>query len=165
MIITNNKNMVNGSNALAPQRIPSKDRNTQQQRDLEKLRKEHQRISREKSINKKAKVLKNIILLFVIGIALVHRYSMIYNMEKNIIDVKKQISNLNDENESLRIDLLKYNNIHSLEEEALKNLNMIPKSRINAIYINFDKNNFKNNLKEGEEESNGIFFKIKKILY
>jgi cell division protein FtsL len=165
VIIANNKNMINGSSALAPQSIPSRDRDIQKHRDLEKSRKEHERINREKSINKKTMVLRNILVLFILGILLVYRFSVIYNMERNILDVKKQISNINAENESLKIDLLQYNNIHLLEAEALENLNMIPKSRENAIYINLDKSNFKNNLQEGEKESDSLFFKIKKILY
>lgn len=165
MIIAENKNIVSGSSALAPQRIPSKDRETQRHKDLEKLRKEHQRINKEKSINKKVVILRNIALLFIVGLTLVYRYSIIFNMEKDILDVKKQISNINAENESLRINLLKYNDINLLEEEAFKNLNMIPKSRVNDIYIDLDKNNFKNNIQEGEKESDNLFSKIKKILY
>lgn len=165
MIIAENKNMVSGSSALAPQSIPSRDREIQRHRDLEKSRREHQRINREKSVNKKAVVLRSILVLFVIGLSLIYRYSMIYNMEKEILDVKKQISTLNAESENVRIDLLKYNNINVLEEEAFRNLDMIPKSRVNAIYIDLDKNNFKNNTQEGEKESDNLFSKIKKILY
>lgn len=163
MIITNNKNIINGSNALAPQSIPGRD--IQRQRDLERLRKEHQRINREKAINKKAVVLRSILLLFVIGLALIYRYSVIFNMEKDALDIKKQISIINAENESIKIELLKYNNIQLLEEEAFKNLDMIPKSVDNGVYIDLEESNFQNNTKEGEDVSDTLFSKIKKILY
>lgn len=165
MIVTNNKNTINGSNALVPQHIPSKHTEKQKYRDLEKLKREHIKINKQKSINKKAKVLRNILILFAIGITLVYRYSLIYNMEKEIINVKKEIASVNADNENIRIGLLKYSNIEVIEKNANSKLNMIPKSRMNVIYIDLDKNNFKDTDKEGENKSDSVISKLKKILY
>lgn len=164
MIVSNKNKIVNGSNALIPEYSPNPQIEKQRQRDLEKLRKEHLKINKEKAIIRKVKTIRNIVILFALGIILIYRYCLIYNTEKEIIDVRKSISSINSENESLKISLLKYNNIGSLEEAAVDKLNMIPKSKTSAIYIDLDKNNFKQT--SGEENKNsGFIYKLKKILY
>lgn len=165
MIVTNNKSNINGNNALAPQQVPSRQADHNKQRDLEKLKKEHIRINKQKSVNKKAKILRNIVLCFIIGITLIYRYSVIYNMEKDILDVKSKISAVNAENENLKIGLLKYNNIKEIENSAVKGLSMIPKSGANIVYINLEKNNFKDFSKAEVKKNEGIVEKLKKILY
>lgn len=164
MIVSNKNNIVNGNNALVPKHSPNPQIEKQRHRDLEKLRKEHLKHNKEKSIAKKVKTIRNIVILFALGIILIYRYCLIYNTEKEIIDVKKSITSINAENESLKISLLKYNNIGSLEEAAVNTLNMIPKSTTSAIYIDLDKNNFKET--SGEKNNNdGFVEKLKKILY
>lgn len=165
IVSSKNKNTTSGNNALSPQYTPTPHIEKQKHRDLEKLKKEYIKINKEKAIIKKAKTLRNIAILFAIGITLVYRYSLIYNLEKEIIDVKKQIASVNAESESLRISLLKYNNIEYLEENAISKLNMIPKSKTGVIYIDLDKNNFKNISEEEKKENSGFINRLKKILY
>lgn len=165
VIVTNNKNNVNGSNALAPQKVPSRYSESNKQRELEKQRNEHIKRNKERLVKSKARILKNIMLCFVIGIILVHRYSVIYNKEKNIIDIKNQITMMNRENENLKIDLLKYNNIKNIESKASKELNMISKNGESVMYIDLEKNNFKNTSTEETEKSEGIVKRLKDIFY
>lgn len=165
MIVTNNKTSINGNNALAPQKISYKPSKDNELRELEKQKREHIKINREKAIEKKIKILRNIIFSFAIGILVIYRYSVIYNIEKDIVDVKTQISAVNAENENLKIDLLKYNNIKELESKAVNELNMVPKSLSSVIYIDLEKNNFENTSDSNNLKSNGIINKIKKILY
>src|SRR3712207_218233 len=87
------------------------------------------------------------------------------NMEKDILEVKKDISSVVAENENLKIGLLKYDNIKVIEDKASKELNMIPKSSTNIQYINLNKKNFKDVSNVEKKEKNNIFKKIKEILF
>ncbi|MCY6370359.1 hypothetical protein [Clostridium ganghwense] len=165
MIVTNKKNAVSGSNALAPDYAPSRGVDEQKHKELEKSKKEHIKINKQKQIKKKAKVLRNIILAFGVGVTLVYRYCLIYNMEKNITEVKKQIAVVNADNENLKIGLLKYNNIEQIEKKATEQLNMIPRSRANAVQVDLGRNNFKKTHENGVKKSNSFIEKIKKILF
>ncbi|MCY6959630.1 hypothetical protein [Clostridium brassicae] len=166
MIVKNKKNPINGSSALVPEYSPSRHIDERKLKELEQSKKEHIRINREKKVKLKAKILRNIVVGFVVAITLIYRYCFIYNMEKNAIGVKKQISTMNAENESLKIGLLKYNNIELIEKTASEKSNMIPKSRTNVMYVDLNKDNFKQ-ISNGQEKSKGNSFieKIKKILF
>ncbi|WMJ81362.1 hypothetical protein RBU49_03650 [Clostridium sp. MB40-C1] len=166
MIVKNKKNPTSGSSALVPEYSPSRHIDERKLKELEQSKKEHIKINREKKAKHKAKVLRNIIVGFILAITLIYRYCFIYNMEKNVMDVKKQISMVNAENESLKIGLLKYNNIELIEKTASEKSSMIPKSRTNVMYVNLNKDNFKE-ISKGQEKNKGNSFieKIKKILF
>lgn len=165
MIITNKNNIVSGNNALSPQNIPSKHLDETKYRDFEKSKRQHLKINKEKSIKKKIKVLTNIILGFTIGITLIYRYSLIYNIEKDITQVNREISKVDSQNENLKIGLLKYNNIGEIEKKSTKELNMIPQSISNVIYIDLKKNNFNSFSKQEDKKSNNLLKKLKDILF
>ncbi|KGN01884.1 hypothetical protein ADU90_05065 [Clostridium botulinum] len=166
MIVTNKNNIgISGNNALSPQEIPLKSGEKARKEDLQKLKKQNANKNKHKNMKRKAGVLRMIILCFAVAVVLVYRYSLIYNMEKNISEVKKDISSVAAENENLKIGLLKYDNIKVIEDKASKELNMIPKSSTNVQYINLNKKNFKDVSKVEKKEKNNIFKKIKEILF
>lgn len=164
MIVTNKRNSVSGNNALAPDSSPSRDTRERKYKELEASKREHKKINKQKLVNKKAKVLKNVLLAFIVGITLVYRYSLIYDMEKNITEIKKEIAVVNADNENLRIELLKFNNIEEIEKISVQQLNMIPKSKTNVVYIDLEKNNFEK-AEENMKKNGGFIEKIKKILF
>ncbi|MCY6354032.1 hypothetical protein [Clostridium sp. ZS2-4] len=164
MIVTNKNNPVNGNNALVPDFKPSRNTIERKYKELETSKREHKKINKQKRVKKKAIVLKNVLLAFTVGVILVYRYSLIYDMEKNIIDTKKEISAINAENENLRIGLLKFNNIKEIEKISVGQLNMIPKSKTNVVYIDLQKNNFKK-VEENKEKGGSFIEKLKKILF
>lgn len=166
MIVTNKNNMgVSGNNALAPKKIPSIATQEKTYEELQRSKKQYIRKSKHKAVKQKFNALKLIAIGFIAAFFLIYRYSLIYNMEKDIIEVKKQIYNVNAENENLKIGLLKYDNIKLIEEKSEKELNMLPKSSNNVQYIDLNKNNFKDaSVSEGKTKNN-ILKKIKEILF
>lgn len=165
MIVKNKKNPINGSSALAPEYVPEKHKKQQSNKQNGKNKKVQ--INKQKTRKLKAKVLRNILLGFALAITLIYRYCLIYDMEKTAMDVKKQISSVNAENENLKIGLLKYNNIQLIEKTATEELNMIPKSKTNVVYVDLNKENFKDvtSVQKEKEEGNDFIGKVKKILF
>nr|WP_070109219.1 cell division protein FtsL [Clostridium acetireducens] len=150
------KNWVNGSTVLKPERYTqgkNKNNNNNRKRKKEKV-----------YIKNKIKTIKNILLIFTVGIVLVSRYCIIYGMQKGLNNTKNEIECLNKENENLRVELVKYNNIQFVEENAVEKLKMVSPKRENAIYCDLDKNNFKKNLNKENSNKKNFLEVIKKAI-
>lgn len=166
MIVTNKNNPTSGNNALAPEYLPSTGADKKRYEDLERSKKDHIKILKEKRTKNKAKVLRNIAVGFIVAITLVYRYCYIYNIEQDITVAKNNISKVKAENENLRIGLLKYNNIETIEKISGEKLNMIPKSRTNVLYTDLEKNNFEDTVKTNtEKKGKSIIERIKNNLF
>ena len=77
------------------------------------------------------------------------------------IEVKIQ-----NENENMRIQLLKYNDISKIEEYAITKLHMIQPDKGAAIYMDISKNNFLPSTKNVvKPKGNTIISKIKSFLF
>lgn len=131
VIVTNEEAMIRGNTVLAPRQVPNK------HRDYEKKNKNRKK--RNIKIKNKLIVMRNIILVFLIGMILVGRYCAIYNMQKQLNTINSNISELNKSNDNLKVELVKYNNLHYIEEVATTKLKMITPNRNDAIYCNISK--------------------------
>lgn len=147
MIITEKKGYngyVNGSTALAPEREISQNDSYKKSRNKKRLNK-GRKVSKEK-----LKVLRNIGFVFIIGVILVVRYSMIYGMQRELNATGSEINNINKENENLKVELVKFNNLKYIEDMATKKLNMVSPTKSNIMYCNL-KNEI---IKPSEKQSN-----------
>lgn len=160
------KNLINGNTALNPKRksyYPSKEEEYEKQkRENDKRRK----ASIEKRAEKKAKIIKYIFATFIIGVILICRYSTVYKLQKNLLDVKYQIHNLNMENESLKVQLIKASDMEKVEEIAKTKLNMVTPDKNNIMYVENTKDYFAKDTKENVKNKNeDLIIKIKNMLF
>ncbi len=96
-----------------------------------------------KAFKKKFKTLGNIIIAFIIGVTLVARYGILYSMQKDLSNINSHISEVEKENENLKVELVHYNNLSNIEKVAGQNLKMVPPDKDSAIYTDLSYNNFK----------------------
>ena len=129
--MTNEDVMIRGNTVLAPRQVPNR------HREIEK--KQIKRKKTNRRIKNKLLVMRNIILVFVIGMILVGRYCAIYNMQKQLNSINSNITELSKTNDNLKVELVKYNNLHYIEEVATTKLKMITPNRNDAIYCNISK--------------------------
>jgi cell division protein FtsL len=127
----NEKFVISGNTVLAPNYEPY--RESEQKRQVRE-----NRISK-KNINKKIIVMRNIMIAFIVGITLVGRYCILYNLQSELNTSKQNIAELNKENENLKVDLVKYNNIQYIEDVAVNKLGMVTPNRNDAIYADVSK--------------------------
>ena len=132
MNVLDEKFVINGNTVLAPNYMPYRESEQNGQ-----VRKNN---SNKKNINKKIIVMRNIMIAFIVGITLVGRYCIIYNLQSELNTTKQNITALNKENENLKVDLVKYNNIQYIEDVAVNKLGMVTPDRNHAIYANISKN-------------------------
>ena len=165
MIVRNEDSYIRGNTVLQPEYIPYEDERRYEEEvkkeRLKKLRKAKQRLK------KKLKVIRTISLSFVVGIILVGRYCVIYNMQMELNSVKTNINEVNTENENLKVELVKYNNLQHIEEIAVNKLQMVAPDKGAAIYVNLDKENIKIAEKKVQDkiEKENLWTKLRKILF
>ena len=161
-----NKNLINGSSALAPKRKPNiQDVNEELER-LKKQKKIKQRALAEVRVIKQSRIIGIIFISFLIGVLLIGRYAAVYNMQKNITKAKTEIHNLSMENESLMVQLVKSNNIQQIEQIAITKLHMITPDKNKVIHTEATKDYFaKNTYADKKNKQEDLFARIKNILF
>lgn len=158
MIVMNEENMINGNTVLQPEYKPYEktDGNIHKKKN----------ISRQKKVKKKLKVLLNICVFFIIGLTLIYRYSVIYNMQTELNSVESNISDINRQNENLTVELVKYNNLEYIEKNAESKLNMVVPDKGNAVYTNLNKPIIKNQVDTDKiKTQKGILNKLKQLIW
>lgn len=161
MIIVNNpQSYVNGNTVLKPEFDDYK----QKFNNSKKL--QNQKI-RERNLKIKMTVLINIVIAFLIGITIVWRYGIIYNMQGNINNLDNSIKETIAENDSMNIKLATLSNLSALEDVSTKKLNMVRMDSNQIVYSDLTKNNFKINkiVLSGSKTENGFIDKIMKLLF
>lgn len=164
MIVVNENSVIRGNTVLKPEYDPYKDK--QAERDKERKRKIKQNKQRNKRMKSKVKVMRNIALTFIIGMTLVARYCIIYDMQRELNSIKSSISYTNRENENLKVELVKYNNLQFIEETATNKLQMTKPDKGLAVYTNLSKEVIQSREKKKEiEEQQNIWNKLRKVLF
>lgn len=164
MIVVKEDSYIRGNTVLAPGHT-----NAQEEHTYEQYKKEKNKIikkNKQKRVTSKAKILRNILVTFIVGVTLVARYCMLYNMQKELSAVKSSIVSLNKENENLKVELVKYSSLQIVEETAFKKLAMVLPDKNDAIYTNLSKDNIgDNNAKSNVKKQATFTDKIKKLLF
>lgn len=155
-------NYINGNTVLAPQYDPSID---EEYLELKKKRKEKLKINNKKNMKIKLATIRNIILVFIIGVTLIGRYSSIYNMQKQLNKMQNEITDFNRQNDSLKVELVKQNDVAKVQETAVTKLNMVQPDKNSVIYTNLSKDNFNTDAKVTADKNNNIIDKLIKAIF
>lgn len=166
VIVMDNKNLVSGSNALAPKYKPY---NPSIDEEFEKLRREKEEKKKaliQKKLKTKAKIIAYILAAFAIGVVLVLRYSAVYNLQKQLLVVTTDASSLNMENENLKVQLLKSSNMQQVEDFAVTKLKMVTPDKNSIIYSSVTKDYFANSeAKTAKNTKDNLIAKVKNLLF
>lgn len=133
-------------------------------KEFKEFKKESNKSQKEKNKNKKYSMMKTVAALFLIGMVLVVRYSIIYANQKQISNIKSEINRVQYKNDDLKVYLLKFNDIKTVDETARNKNKMVEPGINNTYYYNLSKDNFKND-KEKNNGGSNIIEKIKKYLF
>jgi cell division protein FtsL len=163
--VTNNDNYVQGNTVLVPQRVEKTKDNRLKELEEGKNKLHKKKIS--KRISSKVCVIRNISLVFIVGALLIARYSAIYDMQRNLNTIKSSITETSRENENLKVELVKYNNLRFIEETATTKLHMIQPDKNAAVYVSLDKNYFSNMAEKDNKmvSQQNLIQKIKNLLF
>lgn len=164
MIVVNENSVIRGNTVLKPNYNPYED--NQFEREEERKRKLKQNKQKNKRLKSKVKVMRNIVLTFITGLALVGRYCIIYDMQRQLNSVQSNISVINKDNENLKVELIKYNNLQLIEDTATNKLKMVKPDKSGAVYTNLSKEVIQSREKKKEiEVQQNIWNRLGKILF
>ena len=155
----NEKMMIDGNTVLAPNYEPYRESEHERQVKRNKARNK----ARNKDINKKVVIMRNIMIAFIVGITLIGRYCIIYNLQSELNTTKQNIAALNKENENLKVELVKYNNIQYIEDAAINKFGMVTPDRNDAIYADISKETIITAESESNEGKNAVNVLAEKI--
>lgn len=155
---------INGNTLPKPEIRDPKEK--EKYEELKKSKRESKEAIHNKRVKKKLKVMRNILVAFLLGLTLIMRYSVLYSTQQEINKSKVMASSLNSDNENLRLILLKNSNMKTVEEYAVNNFKMIYPDKSKVVYENINKNNFKTATNSNKiSVSINIINKIKKLLF
>jgi cell division protein FtsL len=161
-----NKNLTNGSTALAPKYKPYEPRINEELKRQEKEKREKQRALAHQKAVARAKVLGIIVFAFIMGLVLIGRYAAVYNLQKELTKVKSDINNFTMENENLKVQLIKASNMLQIEQAAKTKLNMITPDKNMILYTKATKDYFAKDTKEDNKSTQeDLLAKIKNLLF
>lgn len=158
MILMNKDSMVNGNTVLQPEYKPYK--------ETGKKELKHKNKNRELKIKRKLKVIRNICIVFIVGVILIYRYCVIYNAQTELNSIENDISQINKQNENLRVELVRYNNLEYIENNAINKLQMKVPDKGSAVYTSLDKKIIKTDEDLDQSEMHkGILNELKQLIW
>lgn len=127
----------NGSSALKPQRkeqtIPSRETYDKRKKKLEQQR-------RKKQKNKKTKrsIYQIVFLILFVGTVTIGRDVKVYETQKRLDSLNKEINSVITENEALKVQILKASSLDKIEETAKNKLKMVLPTKDNMVKLGDD---------------------------
>lgn len=167
-LVVKDYDYVKGNTALKPKR-KSTDHNVDKK--YEDLRKS--KIDRKIRLKDKHKKNRNGIiqvgsLILLLGIATVWRDANVYAMRNNLSNIKKEINQVTNENEALKVDLLKVSSLENIKSVAEGRLKMVIPNKDEVVRVDLSKENFEQYVNNGDENVENqwkLLTKIKDVLF
>lgn len=136
-----NEYKVFGNNAVVTERKIEK-RELEKNEKLEKAKKERRLRELTKQRQQKKNIMQIVALVFIFGIIIIGRNATIYSMQKQLVSINSEIKEVRNDNESLKIELLKVSSLENIKNYAEKNLKMVNPDKSTIIRHDISKNNF-----------------------
>ena len=139
---------IKGSTALAPER----------KRKVRKPDEKYKQFQRRKKLQNRNTLLKNrrkndrkylltvAVVIFGLGVVTITGDSKVYNMQKQVAMLNTQIKQTQEDNEALKVKLLKFSSLNNIQDKAKSELSMSIPKKEETVKIDFSQNYF-NDLK------------------
>lgn len=153
---------VRGNTAIAPSKKDDERKDDKQQIKRQKKANKQKALERQKKSDRKY-MFVIATSIFILGITLISREGSIYKMQKQVSTMKNEISNFKENNEALKVKILKHSSLSNVEENAVSKLSMHIPQKQDVVKIDFSENYFESVHVDDEVESekkNTIFSKI-----
>ncbi|MGL4730982.1 MAG: septum formation initiator family protein [Clostridium sp.] len=153
MVVEKDKTITNGSNALKTN-VAIERKKTEKQKSLNK-----KKVDKQKILKQRLKFIRNVACSFAVGVFILSRYSAIYNSQMEINKLKDDIYKVKAENESMKVQLIKFNNLSYIENIAINELGMKKPEASKALYMNLTTNDNNATSNDGSNASSKSFAK------
>jgi cell division protein FtsL len=136
---------------------------------VRKLDKKYKQIQRRKNINTLLRnrrkndrkyILTMVVIIFGIGFITISGDSKVYDMQRKISNLGTQINQTQEDNEALKVKLLKFSALSNIQEKAGTKLSMFIPNKEETVKIDFSQNYFKdlksNSSNDSTKETNWL---------
>ncbi|WP_297634157.1 cell division protein FtsL [uncultured Clostridium sp.] len=133
-------NYINGNTAVQPKR---KIERKEKKRSIEDYRKKkiyRERLKRERNLKRVLGVVQTAVLVFALGSITIMKESKIYALKGNIKSLNSEMKLLSEENEAMKVDLLKNSSLKKIEENAKSKAKMIEGKEAKRIEADLSNN-------------------------
>ena len=149
---------VKGNTVVKPTR-KSKESN-KKQKELERAKRNKQKRQHEKQRKTRMACLQIAAVIFFGGFFIVHQDTKVYQKQRELASINNEIRVVTDNNEALRIDLLKMSSLDSIKTNAESKLGMSIATKDNTTQIEVPSNYFEVENKSADEKQKTVFSKI-----
>jgi cell division protein FtsL len=157
---------INGSTVYAPERLRESPLKKEKYEKLRKTKIERINRVKKKKNAQKRRVMVSIITVFGVGLSLIWGEAQVYGNQMELTKIKKEIVDVNRQNDDLKIQLLKVSSLENIKQNAENKLHMIIPDRKNVIYADLSKDNFNEETKDGSEsKTKDLWLRIKNLLF
>lgn len=155
---------VRGNTAIAPERKQRTAKTNKRKNSI--LRKHNKQKALAQSKKNDRKYMFVIVAsIFTLGCMTIAGDTKVYNMQREVTKMSSTIKNMKEENEALKVKILKYSSLSNIEGNASAKLGMYIPSTEDVVKIDFSENYFKDidTVESTAKNGKNIFSKIADI--
>jgi len=134
---------IRGNTAIKPNKVNREIEKQIEKKQLEEKRRQIQRQEKLKTKQKVMSILQVATVALVLGVSAIAMDGKVYKAQKELTNLKNDISIATAEGEALRVDMLKNSSIEDIKKLA-DGLNMKAPDKNDVVTINITKNFFEN---------------------
>lgn len=140
MIVADKKFSVSGNTALVPERKTYENSEEEKYKKIRESQREALRRKKHLKLKSQARIIMSIVIIFIMGITIIYRYSEIYTMQGKLLNLQNEERNITSQNENLKYKLSSYDDIKEIQKNATEKLHMIQPNDSNVVHVNLSKN-------------------------
>lgn len=149
---------VKGNTVVKPNRRISE--SDKKYKELERSKRNKQKREYQKKRQTRIACFQIATLIFTIGIVVISRDNKVYKMQKELSTLNSQINTINDENEALRIELLKIGSLENIKTNAESKLGMSIATKDNTMQIEVPSSYFEEKEDNADDKNKTVLSKI-----
>lgn len=157
---------IKGSTATKPWRKTSVQNPSRKYKETHKVKQEKKLKVKNKKKNDRRYVLSVAGVILCFGCVTILGDSRVYNMQKQVRQLNTEIKQIQEENEALKVKILKFSSLSNIQESAEARISMVIPTKEDSVKLDFSKNYFEsikdetNNEEIHKEDKDGIIAKL-----
>lgn len=156
---------IKGNTVLAPER-KGRVRKPDKKFKQIKRRKAKNALLKNRRKNDRKYIVTVAVVIFALGVATIAGDNKVYSMQNGVTNLDTQIKQAQEENEALKVELLKFSSLNNIEKKAEGNLSMAVPKKGEVVEIDFSENYFSDlNSNDSAQNTKGsnLFSKLKNL--
>lgn len=154
---------IKGSTATKPMRKSKVQRPDEKYKKFQRNKKNKNLRLKNKKISDRKYMFNLALVISIFGCITIFGDSRVYTMQKQVSDLNTQIKQTQEENEALKVKLLKFSALSNIQENAETKLGMEVTTKEDIIKIDFSDDYFKDIREENDtnqDKSKNLFSKL-----